>query len=118
MRERSNWGLLDDDVLAWQKSVPADSHMLRQLMEVRQVIEPKSARWAAERGSMASHLEIQTAIEQMESEKGSVEDFVFADARFHRAILRSTDNEFFIALEGIIFSALLSSIRLTNNDPR
>ena len=54
----------------------------------------------------------------MEAEKGSVEDFVVADAVFHRSILRATENEFLVALEGIIFSALLSSIRLTNVDPR
>ena len=54
----------------------------------------------------------------MEQEKGSVEDFVVADALFHRAILRATGNELLAAMEGVIFSALLSSIRLTNKDPR
>lgn len=118
VRARSKWGLLDDDVLAWQQSVPADTGLLRQLMEVRQIFEPKAARWAAERGSDESHSQIRQAIERMEMEKGAVEDFIFADATFHRSILRATENEFLIALEGIIFSALLSSIRLTNNDPR
>lgn len=118
VRARALWGLLDDDVLAWQQSGPADSGLLRQLMDVRQIFEPKAARWAAERGSHESHSHIKSAIERMEMEKGAVEDFVYADATFHRAILRATENEFLIALEGIIFSALLTSIRLTNDDPR
>ncbi|OED43213.1 GntR family transcriptional regulator [Chromatiales bacterium (ex Bugula neritina AB1)] len=118
VRPRANWGLLDDDVLAWQQSAPADSTQLNQLMEVRHIVEPKAARWAAERGSDESHLAIVSALERMEAEKGAVEDFVFADATFHRAILRATDNDFLVALEGVIFSALLSSIRLTNDDPR
>ncbi|MDH3741180.1 MAG: FadR family transcriptional regulator [Hyphomicrobiales bacterium] len=118
VRPRAKWGLLDDDVMAWSQDAPANPEVLRQLMDVRRIIEPKAARWAAERGSDEAHEHIRLAIERMEHEKGSVEDFVNADAVFHRSILRATDNEFLAALEGVIFSALLSSIRLTNKDPR
>ena len=54
----------------------------------------------------------------MEQEKGAIEDFVVADALFHRAILRAAGNEFLLAMESAVFSALLISIRLTNRDPR
>lgn len=118
VRSRASWGLLDDDVMAWFQSAPPNKDILRQLMDVRQVFEPKAARWAAERGDAASHDLIKAATERMEAEKGSVEDFIVADAVFHRSILRATQNEFLVALEGIIFSALLSSIRITNVDPR
>ena len=118
VRPRAKWGLLDDDVMAWSQSAPPNPEILRQLMDVRRIVEPKAARWAAERGGDEAHEKIRLAIEQMEHEKGSVEDFVNADAVFHRSILRATDNEFLTALEGVIFSALLSSIRLTNKDPR
>jgi DNA-binding FadR family transcriptional regulator len=118
VRSREKWGLLDDDIMAWSQSAPPNADIFRQLMDVRQVIEPKAARWAAERGSDEAHEPIRAAVERMEEEKGSVEAFVIADAGFHRSILRATGNEFLMALEGVIFSALLSSIRLTNKDPR
>ena len=54
----------------------------------------------------------------MEEDCHSIEDFVVADALFHRAILRAANNEILLSMEGVIFSALLSSIRLTNRDPR
>ena len=54
----------------------------------------------------------------MEQEKGAIEDFIVADALFHRAILRAANNELLLSMEGVIYSALLSSIRLTNADPR
>ena len=117
VRPRGEWGLLDDDVMAWSQNAPPDPDVLRQLMEVRRMFEPKAARWAAERGSIESHTLVRSAIERMEAELESEEDFVIADAVFHRSILRATDNEFLITLEGVIFSALLSSIRLTNNNP-
>ena len=44
-------------------------------------------------------------------------DFLVADAKFHRAVLRGANNELLTAMEGVIFSALLSSIKITNNDP-
>ena len=118
VRPRSAWGLLDDDVLAWHQSAPADHAFLRQLMDLRLVIEPKAARWAAERGTAEGHSLIREAQDRMEQEKGSIEDFVVADALFHRAILRAADNEFLLAMESAVFSALLISIRLTNRDPR
>jgi len=118
VRARSSWGLLDDDVLAWHQSAPPSPEFLRQLLDVRFMIEPKAARWAAERGSAEGIAEIERAQERMEQEMGSVEDFVVADALFHRSILRAANNELLTAMEGIIISALLNSIRLTNKDPR
>ena len=118
VRDRSFWGLLDDDVLAWHQSIPPNGDFLRQLMDLRQVIEPKAARWAAERGSDEDLDQIKSAQIRMEEEKASIEEFIVADALFHRSILRATNNELLCAMEGMIFSALLSSIRLTNRDPR
>ena len=86
VRERHRWGLLDDDVLAWHQSAPANVDFLRQLMDLRLVIEPKAARWAAERGTDEGHALIADAQTRMEQEKGAIEDFVVADAQFHRAI--------------------------------
>lgn len=118
VRARNRWGLLDDDVLAWHQSAPPSTEFLRQLMDLRLVIEPKAARWAAERGTDDGHALIAEAQARMEQEKGSIEDFVVADALFHRAILRAANNELLLSMEGVIYSALLSSIRLTNADPR
>ncbi|MGQ7843644.1 FadR/GntR family transcriptional regulator [Granulosicoccus sp. 3-233] len=116
IKPREEWGLLDDDVMAWQLSVPADPAMLLQLAETRQLFEPQAAFWAAERATPAELDEIGSAINAMQDEVDDPRKFVVADARFHRAVLRAAHNEFLLALAGIIYSALLSSIRLTNPD--
>ena len=118
VQDRNHWGLLDDDIMAWSQSVPPSANMFRQLMDVRTVFEPRAARWAAERALEADIAAIGDAIQRMELETGAIEDFVVADALFHRSILHAAHNEFLRALEGVIFSALLNSIRLTNTDPR
>ena len=118
VRRRAIWALLDDDVLAWHLSVDPKPMFLRQLLDMRQMMEPKAAGWAAQHGTDAQHAEIEAAQIRMEEESHSIEDFVVADALFHRAILRAANNEILLSMEGVIFSALLSSIRLTNRDPR
>lgn len=116
VRGRHSWGLLDDDVLAWHLSAPVRPDFLRHLMDIRIVIEPEAARWAAMSGSDEAIEEILKAQDNMEQEKGSLEDFVVCDALFHRAILRASNNEILRAMEGVIFSALLTSIKLTNTN--
>lgn len=114
VRGRHSWGLLDDDVLAWHLSAPVRPDFLRHLMDIRIVIEPEAARWAATSATDEAIKEILDAQDNMEQEKGSHEDFVVCDALFHRAILRASNNEILRAMEGVIFSALLTSIKLTN----
>lgn len=118
VRRRASWALLDDDVLAWHLSVDPKPDFMRQLMDIRHMMEPKAAAWAAEFGSDKALKDIEAAQSRMEEEKRSVQEFVVADALFHRTILRAANNELLRAMEGVIFSALLSSIKLTNADPR
>ena len=117
VRRRASWALLDDDVLAWHQAIEPRSDFLRQLMDVRQVIEPKAAAWGARTATEPQVDAIRLAHAKMKAAP-SVQDFVVADALFHRSVLRAANNEVLMAMEGVIFSSLLSSIRLTNTDPR
>lgn len=118
VRSRDQWVMLDDDVLAWHLSTPPNIKFLKQLIEIRESFEPKAARWAAERGTDEDIDEIRKAYQAMEAEEGTVENFIIADAVFHRCVLRAAHNEFLKAIEGVIYSALLVSIQITNKDPR
>lgn len=118
VKRRDQWILWDDDVLAWHIAASPNPEFLRQLMDVRIAFEPKAARWAAQRGSDEDILNIEKAIIKMELEKGSVEKFIVADALFHKAVLSAANNEFLNSMEGVIYSALLMSVNITNKDPR
>jgi len=118
VKPRIEWVLLDDDVLAWHQSGPFRIDFFKKLMEIRLIIEPNAARWACERGTDEKIREIELAQKKMEDEKGSIEDFVVADAQFHQSIIRAANNEILESMEGVIFSALLNSIKITNKDPR
>lgn len=117
VQPKSLWALLDNDVLAWGQSDPDGASRLFKLLELRQSIEPPAAALAARHGNQQAISEIGHWVDQMDREQIGSEAFIKADAQFHRSILRATENEFFVALEGIILSALVSSIRLTNSPP-
>ena len=118
VRNRLEWGILDNDVLAWHQSAPPNRKFLMQLHEFRLVIEPKAALLASRNGTAEDYKSIEEAIHKMSETVDSAEAFVEADANFHRLILLATDNEFLSAMDGIIFTSLLSSIRLTNRDAK
>ena len=116
VRQRASWNLLDDDVLAWHQGVEPETDFLRKLIDVRLMVEPNAAFWAAGAATTEQIKEISKSHNDMENAK-SIQEFVVADAKFHRAVLRGANNELLTAMEGVIFSALLSSIKITNNDP-
>lgn len=118
VKPRVQWILWDDDVLAWHVNAPPNKDFINQLMDIRLAFEPKAARWAAERATPESLAEIEAACSGMEMEKGSVEKFIIADALFHRSVLRAARNDYLTAMEGVIYSALLISVQITNQDPR
>lgn len=117
VRSREHWGMLDDDVMAWHLSVAPRAEYMEQLVEFRRVFEPTASRWAAARASDNALADIESALRDMEAAQGSVEDFIVADARFHASILKAAGNDFMQSLEGVIYSAFLFSIRLTNREP-
>ncbi len=114
VKSRDNWSLLDDDVLAWHLSAPLNPEFLTQLMEFRLAFEPKAASVAAERANEEDIIRIKEALCEMENSVSDIDKFVIADAHFHSAILKASHNELFISMECIIFSALLVSIKVTN----
>lgn len=103
---RRRWNFLDPDVLAWMFSGRPDEAFIRDLFELRGVIEPAAAAFAAERRTQAQLEEMSEALDQMArftlaSAKGRA-----ADQRFHRTILVAARNEALAALASSVESAV------------
>lgn len=97
---RSQWNLLDADVMTWRETGRQDAQLLRDLEEVRQIVEPAGARFAAERRRSEDIDEIEAALTAMEDE--DVDRRSSADIRFHRALLAATHNELLERLEVVL----------------
>jgi GntR family galactonate operon transcriptional repressor len=101
VRPRSEWSLLDPDLLRWQFEDPAGSGLLDNLYEVRTIVEPAGARLAALRRTDEDVTLLETALVAIESASGA-EQIAEADLAFHRRLLEASHNELLIRMEYII----------------
>ncbi len=91
-RPRSEWSLLDPDVLAWQALLAPDPRVLRDICEVRLAIEPIASGFAALRATPREIAEIERRLEDKEAGADDPEQAVDADLRFHAAVVAASHN--------------------------
>lgn len=116
VRPRSEWNMLDPDILAWQFAATPIDRFTQNLFEVRRIIEPPAAALAATRGDEKAIAQIAAAFAELEAAGDDVEASIGPDLRFHQAILAATDNELLIPLGALIETALASGFRLSNRN--
>jgi DNA-binding FadR family transcriptional regulator len=103
---RRQWNLLDPDVLAWMFSGTPAVGYVRDLFELRGVVEPAAAAFAAER-YRPEHLEaMDHALAEMKVHGLATDEGRQADQRFHTSILEATDNDLLISLSSSISAAV------------
>jgi len=105
VRPRSEWSLLDPDLLRWQYDHPG-SEFLGNLAEVRGIVEPAGARLAAQRRTEADLDVLRTALAAMSAPDASPAEVVTADLLFHRALLGCAHNELLQRMELVIETGL------------
>jgi DNA-binding FadR family transcriptional regulator len=106
VRPRADWNALDADVLRWQEGSASNVRLLRQLDEVRRVVEPQAARLAATRRVRAELRTMHVALQDLERAKQPPE-LASADLRFHRSILAATHNDLLEQLGAVLQPVLL-----------
>lgn len=97
VRPRDLWNMFDSDVLAWHLGTtgegPANGDtILRDLIELRQVIEPAAARYAATRARIEDLRRMQQALGAMAAATGDLAAYACADVEFHMAVLAASQN--------------------------
>lgn len=103
---RESWHMLDPDVLRWSLEVKPDEAFIRDLFELRMMIEPGAARQAALRHNACQLAEIRAALEGMEAETPYTDANFAYDLAFHEAIFRASGNEALKALVGVVSTTL------------
>jgi GntR family galactonate operon transcriptional repressor len=108
---RRDWSLLDRDVLSWLvgKNEP-DRELLMAIQEVRSIIEPAAAAFAATRSTKQDRARIDAALAAMETSHDQA-SAIAADKAFHLAILDATHNPVLQGFRGAI-DTILSAVFL------
>jgi GntR family transcriptional regulator, galactonate operon transcriptional repressor len=110
---RSNWRLLDPDLIHWRMEAADRNVLLRDLLQVRLVIEPGVAWTATANGSPQAKARIHEAWRQMLAVLSEVtaprlqrQHFIEHDLEFHRSFLAAVGSEILEQLFAVIEAAL------------
>ena len=104
--ERARWNLLDPVVLRWAFAGQPNPAFVRDLFEMRAVVEPEIARLAAERRDDGQLATMRDALETMADMGLGTETGREADLLFHHTLLAATGNEVMMALGASIGAAV------------
>lgn len=113
VRERDDWNVADPELISWRRQLGPDLPFLRDLSEVRLVIEPNAALLAAGRASPGEVAEMRRLYHLMEESLDDPERYANADLGLHATILRATHNALLTQLTNTISEALVASRDVT-----
>jgi len=113
-RPRSEWNLLDPDILGWQAAFKPDARLLRDLCEVRLAIEPAASAFAAVRGTSDEIAMIGSCLQQLESRGAAATESVIAlNLQFQAAIVAASHNSLFCQLSAVIHEPFRAALSYT-----
>ena len=116
VRPRSDWHLLDPDVLYWLVQSKPQKEFVETLLTVRRIFEPAAAALAAKVASPTHLQAIADAYAGMEAAT-TPEDLLEPDLAFHRRIAEATGNDLLAYIGNMLSLALRESINLSSQHP-
>jgi len=111
------WNWFDPDVVAWQSKAGLTREFLRDLQELRRVVEPAGVRLAAERATAQDIAEIEAAYAGMKDAIEHGGDYVKHDLLFHQGLLRACHNRMVVQMSKALGALLRTSFELSTSRP-
>jgi DNA-binding FadR family transcriptional regulator len=112
VRPRSDWNMLDPDVLHWQIDPFPSDEFIHSLFEMREIIEPAAAARAAERATAEEIEALSKALDGIKSRDRGSADQIKADLAFHMIVLEASHNPLLRSAGSMIESGLVISFSL------
>jgi DNA-binding FadR family transcriptional regulator len=111
------WNWFDPDLVTWQSKAGLTRDFLRDLHELRVIVEPAGVRLAAQRATARDIAEIETAFAGMAEAVEHGGDYVKHDLRFHQALLRASHNRMLMQMSKALAAVLRVSFELSTLKP-
>ena len=111
------WNWFDPDVVNWQSKAGLTREFLRDLQELRRVVEPAGVRLAAERASAQDIAEIEAAYAGMKDAIEHGGDYVKHDLLFHQGLLRACHNRMLVQMSKALGALLRTSFEISTSRP-
>lgn len=112
---KDQWNWFDPDVIAWQAKAGLSPEFLRDLQDLRRIVEPSAVRMAAERATPEDIRNLEEAFAGMEQaiRTGGEGDYVPHDLRFHQGLLQACHNSLLIQMSKALSALLRTSFQLS-----
>jgi DNA-binding FadR family transcriptional regulator len=114
---RTQWNMLDEDVLRWTWSGNDRAQMAQHLMQLRRIVEPAACEIVGGLGARRRHCRHRARLPAMDAAGMDAVAYAGPDLEFHRAILSATGNPFLVAFGATIEAALRMSFELSTRQP-
>jgi DNA-binding FadR family transcriptional regulator len=111
------WNWFDPDVVGWQSRAGLSHEFLRDLQELRRIVEPAGVRLAAERATAADIAEIEAAYAGMKHAIEHGGDYVHHDLLFHQGLLRACHNRMVVQMSKALGALLRTSFEISTSRP-
>lgn len=113
----TSWNWFDADVVRWTVRSGLTRAFLRDLQELRRVVEPAAVRLAAQRATAADVRELEAAFAGMKLAIEEGGDYVHSDLRFHQGLLRAGRNRMLAHMGSALGALLRTSFELSTSRP-
>jgi DNA-binding FadR family transcriptional regulator len=107
------WNWFDPDVIAWKSRSGLTRDFLRDLQDLRRVLEPAAVRLAAERATPGDLAAIESAFAGMKQATEQGGDYVAHDLRFHQGLLRASHNRMIVQMSKVLSALLRTSFEIS-----
>ncbi len=107
------WNWFDPDVIIWQSRVGLTPEFLRDLQDLRLVVEPAAVKLAAERATAEDIAQIEAAYEGMRRAVEDGGDYVTHDLQFHQGMLFACRNRMLIQMNKALSALLRTSFEVS-----
>jgi len=109
-----HWNWFDPDVVAWQSRIGLPPAYVRDLQEIRRIVEPAAVRLAAQRATADDLAEIEAAYAGMAASVSHGGDYVPHDLRFHTGLWQASHNRMVAQMGQALGALLRTSFELSN----
>jgi DNA-binding FadR family transcriptional regulator len=107
------WNWFDADVIGWQSKVGLTPEFVRDLQELRRVMEPAAVRLAAMRATQDDIAAIEAAYAGMKRAVTVGGDYVTFDLQFHQGLLKASQNRMLVQMSKALSALLRTSFELS-----
>ncbi|ADU38431.1 DNA-binding FadR family transcriptional regulator [Variovorax boronicumulans] len=114
---QDKWNWFDPDVITWQSRAGLTPEFLRDLQDLRRVVEPAAVRLAAERAEEKDIEEIERAYAGMKEAIENGGDYVTFDLRFHNGLLSAARNRMLAQMSKALNALLRTSFEISTAKP-